>query len=176
MRKSFRSASSDREGLLWLEFYSQDESDTCASTVENLRPGTATGVKKCVPVATLDLIRSHMQLPKIGIIKIDVEGAEREVFRGMRQSVKSDRPMIIVEVLHAANSARLPDFAERVSEMSSILKALDYRVFRIQKTEDDQEIRAFVPVPSFDVKVWDSTSRTECDYVCAPTEKADVLQ
>jgi len=35
---------------------------------------------------------------------------------------------------------------------------------------------AFAPLPSFDVKIWDRTSRTECDYVCAPAEKAHVLE
>jgi FkbM family methyltransferase len=167
---------SDKEGLLWLEFFANDESDSSASLVENFRPGASTGTKKCVPIARLDLIKSQMQLPTIGVLKIDVEGGELEVFRGMRETVKSDRPLIILEVLHAHAAERLPALAERVKEMGVILQEMDYVVFRVEKSPDDNKVTRFTPVPLFDVKVWDNTSWNQCDYLCVPREKSDRIK
>jgi FkbM family methyltransferase len=66
-----------------------------------------------VPVVTLD----GLSLPKVRLIKIDVEGMEAKVLRGGRQLIARDKPVIFVENNTPENSAGL----------ISLLTELDYR-------------------------------------------------
>jgi len=61
-------------------------------------PEKAGAVATCVfPVSTLDSRLSTMELPRIDWVKFDVEGAEVEVLRGGRETVKKHLPTILVE-------------------------------------------------------------------------------
>lgn len=70
-----------------------------------------------VEVDTLDefLSRSSLQRDPISIIKIDVEGHEMPVLIGAKQTVDAHRPILFVEVLHAADFAQLDAFLEEHS-------------------------------------------------------------
>jgi FkbM family methyltransferase len=50
--------------------------------------------RRDVPVRTLD----SFDLPKVGFMKIDVEGAEAAVLRGARATLERDRPNLLVEI------------------------------------------------------------------------------
>jgi FkbM family methyltransferase len=92
--KSFQTALSAREGIM--DFY--------------LSPtlGWSTGVKNShledlqqvsVRTAPLDLLVSRGEIPsRIRLAKIDVEGFEMEVLRGMRNVLATSRPILVLEI------------------------------------------------------------------------------
>ena len=50
-----------------------------------------------VPVYTLDYLVETLKLPKVTLMKIDVEGVELDVLRGAAEILKRDKPKIIFE-------------------------------------------------------------------------------
>ncbi|MDH8249875.1 FkbM family methyltransferase, partial [Klebsiella pneumoniae] len=71
-----------------------------------------------------DDIRAALQIGKIGLLKIDVEGAELPVLRGMEASIVKDRPWILCEVLHR-------DFRAEASDHQLRLDALMFWLSRV---------------------------------------------
>lgn len=70
-----------------------------------------------VPLSTLDGIL--LGLPRVSLIKIDVEGMEREVLAGARESIERFRPVLYVE----------NDRAEKSAELIRSIDALGYAMF-----------------------------------------------
>jgi FkbM family methyltransferase len=64
---------------------------------------------------------------RIGFVKIDVEGMELEVLRGMARSLERDQPIVALELLPGA------ELAGRRAEVVMLFRALDYEVFQILK-------------------------------------------
>ena len=62
--------------------------------------------------------RSILQLPRIDLLKIDVEGMELEVLEGAQESIQRSRPEIVVEVIKSDEKA-----------VSNLLEAAGYRCF-----------------------------------------------
>lgn len=58
---------------------------------------------------------------KIGLIKIDVEGHEYEVFKGAVGVITKDKPVIVVEDLHSGNGSK--------SDSIKLLESLGYKTF-----------------------------------------------
>jgi FkbM family methyltransferase len=50
-----------------------------------------------VPVETLDRVVAARKLDRLGLLKIDVEGAEADVIRGAAQTIARHRPVIVFE-------------------------------------------------------------------------------
>lgn len=123
----FPFAVSDKNGLVDLEMYSDSSTDSLASIVPNFRGGKRSVMK--VPVVNGEDIEILSEV-KIGIIKIDVEGGELEVIRGLLSVIKHNRPILICEVLPVysiENQSRL----ERQNELESILRSMSYLILRI---------------------------------------------
>ena len=75
---------------------------TCGDpTMNSLRRPSMEGTVQeiSVPATCLDIYCRQSGINPIDVIKVDVEGAELEVFDGARQILKDDRPLIICEVL-----------------------------------------------------------------------------
>ena len=62
---------------------------------------------------------------KIRLIKIDVEGFEMEVLRGMRKTLETVQPILIVEI----NSVMLAYQESSPAELFLFLTSLGYRIF-----------------------------------------------
>ena len=89
--------------------------------VANLSPNGAisrltseSGVK--VPVHTLD----SFELPRIDLLKVDVEGYELEVFQGAIKTLERCHPAIVVEMHHWIG-------AEKEAALFNLLSGLNYR-------------------------------------------------
>ncbi len=80
-----------------------------------------TGRTAAVKIKTLD----SFNIQNVGIIKIDTEGYEEEVLLGSLETIKREKPRIILEVHEplAKNGRRL----------TSILKSLGYSCFKVWK-------------------------------------------
>jgi FkbM family methyltransferase len=101
--------------------------DSSATIVENFRD-TIDRDQVHVPVSSER--PAILEKSKVGIIKIDVEGAEMEVIKCLYSLIKNNRPFIICEILpvyEAQNHFRF----ERQETLIKMLKDIDYVIFRI---------------------------------------------
>src|SRR5262249_46518695 len=51
-----------------------------------------------LPVRQGDALFTAKQLPRIDVMKVDVEGFESAVFHGLRERLRRDRPIIVMEI------------------------------------------------------------------------------
>ena len=73
----------------------------CAPVGANLGSGTFRGLadgRARLPVRKGDSFLAKNELPRIDIIKVDVEGFESEVFEGLGERLRRDRPVILTEI------------------------------------------------------------------------------
>jgi len=75
-----------------------------------------------VPVRKLDSI----QLPKVGIVKIDTEGYETPILRGAKETIAKNKPRLIIEV-HRGTGKAAKTFGEEQQRIEKILSDLGYR-------------------------------------------------
>jgi FkbM family methyltransferase len=85
-----------------------------------------------VPAGTLDALAAD--LPAVHFVKIDAEGAEHEIFRGMADILVRDRPDMILEF----NYRRIADpegFLDEITRHYGVLRYLDEdrRIVRISR-------------------------------------------
>ncbi len=83
-----------------------------------LRRGT---VSTRVDVDALDALMSKDKLPVPDFIKMDVEGYELEVLRGMEKTVDNFKPQLFIEI-----------HGELSDELFSFLKSKNYRMYHIE--------------------------------------------
>ena len=81
-----------------------------------------------IKVGDLEL-KNHINDKKIGLIKIDVEGFELEVLKGIRNSIKENNPIVILEMncykQNIFSRTSIPDFIDSLDEFFPILIAYD---------------------------------------------------
>lgn len=147
--------------------YAGSATDEMAST----KPGYAGAqpvTPKSVPVLRGDDVQAVLGTGPVGIIKIDVEGAELDVLRGLAGVIARDRPAIVFEVLpNYEGFDRIPlpaDHAARrrasATAIREFLTARGYRLFQI--TPDGTQ----APITDFDL---DMPERfVSSDYLAEP--------
>jgi FkbM family methyltransferase len=97
-----------------------------------------------------------MPLNKIDLVKIDTEGAELEVLRGLRSILKSKRPTLIIEFSPAFWG---DEKMIRSQEFMSILRECNYRILDIEVGQ--KEITE-------DKKWLDSFTKVQTNLLCLP--------
>lgn len=103
-----------------------------------------------VPVTTIDGLIARQEAPQPMVVKIDVEGAEINVLRGMRETLRQVRPLILYE-LDDNDAKRL---AEKARSCAAFLVEAGYEIRQL----DDG-------YPNIDWLV--------AHYVATPKEKPD---
>jgi len=79
-----------------------------------------------IEVDALDNIVNDLNLSgKIGLIKIDVEGAEVEVLKGAEKIIEQDHPNLIIEILM--------ENKQNLDTIINMLKIYNYRTLRLDK-------------------------------------------
>jgi FkbM family methyltransferase len=61
-----------------------------------------------------DLVAEHGDGRRLDLVKIDTESTEPQVLEGLRRSIETFRPAILVEVLKGRTEARIQSFVDRV--------------------------------------------------------------
>lgn len=58
------------------------------------------GEELTVEATTIDRLAAELSLSKVDAIKLDIEGAEREALRGAFETLKSQRPRLLIDTYH----------------------------------------------------------------------------
>ena len=101
---------------------------------------------------------------RISLLKIDVEGTELEVVRGMAETIHRDEPIVVIELM--------PDesLIGRHEETVILLQSLDYNLFSIEK-QRDKCWAGLKPMRSYVLP--DDLSMS--DYLAIPRSKRSLL-
>lgn len=78
-----------------------------------------------IPVQTIDKYCQNKNIPKVDLLKIDVEGAELLVLHGATRTIRESRPIMIVE-LHRKQST---SFGYTVEDTVQHLQSIGYTLF-----------------------------------------------
>lgn len=115
-------AAGEKEGSLTL---SVDPDHAATGTLRSDHGGAAVRTVT-VPVHTLDDIVSGKRIPPPSFVKIDTEGFELPVLRGMRTVIKTHAPELFIEV-HGTKDTEA---------MYSLLHHAGYRTFHVEKNTE----------------------------------------
>jgi FkbM family methyltransferase len=151
-----------RPGVVFLNKYHNDKTDSSASIIENFRENVDPTHKSIVAVLGVENIVDSLLNKRVSIIKIDVEGAESRVIKSFFQIISEHRPYLLVEILPVYNNKNIERLQNQL-DIELILKSLDYKIYRIQKNQNNnfhklEEISSFGIHDRLD---W-------CDYILAP--------
>jgi FkbM family methyltransferase len=158
---------SDKNQVVQLNFYSDGDTDAGASMIKDLRPNATIYRKEYIPCFNFDSIQKELALENISIVKIDVEGAELEVLKGIEAFIRSMRPFILIEILPVytpENKSRL----EKQIEIERFVKEHNYRIVRIHKSSNNQ----FSEIKLID-EINIHSDIDLCDYIFCPEELTD---
>ncbi len=155
--------------ILQLNLYQTNDDDSSASMITELRPVNEIKQTMYVPVTEFDKVAALLNLDEIGFIKIDVEGAELEVFETLLQVITSWRPMILVEILPVRDELDTIKIA-RQEKIEKMFRNLDFDFYRINKTSKAK----FTHLGKITAIGLHSNNLLR-DYLIAPTEMAPQL-
>ncbi|MCP1535742.1 FkbM family methyltransferase [Methylorubrum extorquens] len=155
---------SESRGTITLHF--SDQSDPQATLVGDF--WTAANRRKFerrVYVESGDTILDAAGTGPVGVIKIDVEGGELEVLRGLRSTLGRDQPIIVMEILPyltevaEAEAATMERRKERCLQLEALLEEAGYLRFRALPGFKIEEATTF-GAPTFEA--------TRTNYVMVP--------
>jgi len=150
-----------------MPFFMRHEHDVSASVVEGFRPLSESPQRMYVAVFEGDSVLEQLDAGQVGVMKIDVEGAELEVVEGLRRTIRRDRPIIFCEILplfsesFQKNRFRRP----RQERLLAQLRELDYVMFRL--LADTTALRLADIEPHDDLKL--------TNYLFVPAEDAPLI-
>ena len=153
--------------VLKLNLFSDSEHDSSASIIKDFRDPKSIKKSIYVPVFNLEDLNINTSL-KVGVVKVDVEGAELEVLNGLNSIIQSDRPFILIEILPAytlKNEVRV----KRQNEIKKILNRHNYSIFRVMKI--DEKYVTIIEIDSFDIH----SDLNLCEYIFSPVEEKNEL-
>jgi FkbM family methyltransferase len=151
------------------ELFASDRCDSAATVIANFREkDTDPASSQFVPLFVGDEVISRLNLEEISIVKIDVEGAELEVLRGLEKSLAKYRPFVLCEVLPDYNRQTALGMRRRArtDQLLSILLQLDYRIARV-KHEGGVEFLNTIETHG---------DLSKCDYLFLPIEHTDAIE
>jgi len=136
--------------------------DQRASIISNFRPDYFTQ-KDIVLGIDFDLFYSNQNTR---IIKIDAEGAELDIIRGMKETIIKYNPIIFCEVLDYHNDEAGLYAKSRSKELKNELDSLNYSIIKEPK---NNRIIQFTQIDDFTLKQWTSDSLSSNDYMFTPS-------
>jgi len=145
-----------------------DTSDVVELLFDNDSPvDSSAGINRLYRRGTKRKINIHTAVPdeltilkhkNIGLIKIDVEGAELEVLNGLTELIRKNLPIIFIEILPVYDVEN-KDRLDRQSKIQKIIESLNYQIYRInEKTASEKLIKQFEIHGDL----------TKCNYILKP--------
>jgi FkbM family methyltransferase len=107
--------------------------DSAASMISGFRPPEQYSASKHIAVFKGDEIFENLIKGPVCILKVDVEGAELEVFAGLRNTIGRFRPFIICEILpvYEEESTIGKTRRDRTNRMLDLISVTSYKIFRL---------------------------------------------
>lgn len=98
-----------------------------------------------VDLVTVDELVQQQEVKPPTVVKIDVEGAEIQVLRGMRQTIKRYRPVLLYEI----DDNDATSFHQKQSACDNFIKGHNYRLTRLGDSYPDinWKVGHFIAVP-----------------------------
>lgn len=158
-------ALSDR--LAHLSLQMDSESDSRASVIAELRPNYFSKKDRVLALAYDDLKIEE----KVAVIKIDVEGAEYSVIKGMKRTIEANQPIIICEVLDIHNEEAANFTTEQAQNLSELLTSMNYIIIQLEQSKGRGEIVGFKVLKKFTLTFWTIESSKTNDYLFVPTAR-----
>ena len=152
----------NKTAVVTLDIFGKDGTDSSASVVPRFRPGQRVHARKDVIVVSPANLPPELLAETIAVVKIDVEGAEKEVLEGLLPFLRRDRPFVSLEILPAyteENTSRL----SRQASIEAMMAQLDYVIFRIVHSRSDLTLHQIE-------RVGIHGDLTQCEYLLAPAE------
>jgi FkbM family methyltransferase len=86
-----------------------------------------------VPILGADALPEELETRRFGLVKVDVEGGELEVFQALQPLLERDRPVIITELLPVYDpETKQGRFRQsRQDQLLAIVQELGYRIVRL---------------------------------------------
>jgi FkbM family methyltransferase len=131
----------DHDGEGALTMWQDGADDPSASLIPDMRTATASQRQVTVPLLRWKSAEVQYAIGILGFVKIDVEGGELEVMRELAERLRTDRPIVAVEVLPSYDPP-MPARLERQEALVSMLRGLQYRILRVHKKGDDVRLEA----------------------------------
>jgi FkbM family methyltransferase len=143
---------------------------TVSSIVDGFRPKSFYDYVKYIYAARGDEVVDSLGITSIAFIKIDVEGAELEVLKGLQATIPKFRPYILFEVLHhylVVTEEKLDEetinFREsRIKELEEIIRSNSFNIYQINGAQEIIKIDKIKP------KMVNDLAST--DFIAVPEE------
>jgi FkbM family methyltransferase len=158
----------EEPGVLELFADNDDVDESASFDATGFRATMSATRKVLVPVLRGDVAIAQLRLDKIGILKIDVEGAELEVLRGLPDTLRLWQPPVMFEVLpNFFGAEKKPIDAKLAAEHNQRAEAIfdfftthGYSVHQVDKAGRWSPISAF--------KLDDREGFVTWDYLALP--------
>lgn len=149
-------ALSDRPGVIPIHVRGTDVrsmANSGSSIIEGFRPESYYSRVTHIYAVRGDDIMESLGVTDISILKIDVEGAELEVVRGLHQTIQTMTPFIVFEVLHnylvvtkqSLDEKALQFRNERTRELEKLIRSLGYHIYQIRGHEGVAPVDSIEP-------------------------------
>jgi FkbM family methyltransferase len=149
--------------------------DAIASVVDGFRPDSFYNSDHYVCLRRGDDVVSELGLASVCGIKVDVEGAELEVFEGLVDTIEETQPFLIFEVLNhflVMTGNKLDDstlkFREsRIERLVQLLRHRSYEIFNILPGNQLNRVQQIRPPVSDDLSL--------TNYIAVPKSGLDAF-
>lgn len=158
---------SDRSGVAELLIEHDLEADPTATIMGDLRPGRTYRSRYICCMRFDDVIGTLTDGP-LGLIKIDIEGAELFAMRGMMDTLRNRKPWILCEVLRRDAAEPIERYRERSDELLALLISSGYDIHNVRKADELKRVVGFERIHRFPEEPFSTENREDNDYLFTP--------
>lgn len=116
--------------------YAEKLGDKSASIIKETKENVATNYSFSIYTVAGDEFIKFLNIEKVSVIKIDVEGAEYEVLTGLKNTIIEHRPFLYCEVLNKYANGEVTGARGRAEIIYDIFSKLNYKIIGITESEE----------------------------------------